>query len=267
MDTHELKLPERIRVLIGDAPCSLDEVGRSDSTVIMLDDKVLKIEKASEKTDDAEQMLAWMAKKKLPVPGILCCTIRDGMHYLLMERIQGHMVCDEKQMENREEVHALLVKGLRMLWETDASVCPVKRMLADDLRYVRERVEKGMIPQEAFYAEAFDKEDFETPEQLLQWLESHQPSFEPVLSHGDYCLPNVMIENGDIAGFIDLGSAALADRYSDIADCYQSLKNNYNGFFGGKVYPDYSPEDFLKALDIAIDREKLRYYLLLHCLM
>lgn len=266
MNGKEIKLPERIRVLMGDKPVRLDEVGKSGSTVMMLERMVLKIEKASEKTDDAEQMLGWM-QGKLPVPGILCATIRDGMHYLLMERIPGHMSCDEKQMENRDEVHALLARGLRMLWDTDGKGCPVRRTLEDDLKYVRDRVQKKQIPPEEFYAEGFEKEAFETPEQLLLWLEENRPRFDPVLSHGDYCMPNVMIQDGNVAGFIDLGSAALADRYSDIADCYRSLKNNYNGFFGGKVYPDYDPEDFLKALGIPVDREKLRYYLLLHCLM
>ena len=265
MNGKEIKLPERIRVLMGDKPVRLDEVGKSGSTVMMLERMVLKIEKASEKTDDAEQMLGWM-QGKLPVPGILCATIRDGMHYLLMERIPGHMSCDEKQMENRDEVHALLAKGLRMLWDTDGKGCPVRRTLEDDLKYVRDRVQKKQIPPEEFYAEGFEKEAFETPEQLLLWLEENRPRFDPVLSHGDYCMPNVFFDQGRVSGMIDLGDAGVADRWRDIALCWGSLERNFGGVYGGKVYHDFDPVMLVDKLGIPMDGEKLAYYLRLNAM-
>ena len=152
-----------------------------------------------------------------------------------------------------------------MIWNTPVEGCPRVRTFESDLQKARQRVEHDEI--EEFYRDAFEDEPFETPMDLLLYLEAHVPPFEGVMSHGDYCLPNVLIKDGKVNGFIDLGGAGIADRYCDIADCYRSLKGNYWGWFDTKAYADYDPEDFLRALQMPIDREKLRFVLLLNNLL
>ena len=77
------------------------------------------------------------------------------------------------------------------------------------------------------------------------------------------CLPNVFLQQDKISGFIDLGRCGIADRYQDIALCYRSLVNNYQGAYGGKVYPTFYPERLFEKLGIEPDWEKVRYYILL----
>lgn len=48
----------------------------------------------------------------------------------------------------------------------------------------------------------------------------------PVLIHGDFCLPNVMLDDWRFSGFIDLGSAGLGDRHVDIHWALWSLAYN-----------------------------------------
>ena len=97
----------------------------------------------------------------------------------------------------------------------------------------------------------------------MDWLEENRPVCEPVFSHGDFCLPNVLLQDGQVAGFIDLGDAGVGDRWRDIALCYRSLKHNFDGTFGGKVYEDFNPDMLFEKLGLEPNQEKLRYYILL----
>ena len=120
-----------------------------------------------------------------------------------------------------------------------------------------------MIDLENLNPGTFGKGGFKDPSDLLKWLEKNKPDYEPVLSHGDFCLPNLFLDNGKISGFIDLEDTGIGDKWSDIADCYRSLKGNSEGIFGGKNYPDVKPDLIFQALGIKPDAEKLRFFNLL----
>lgn len=77
-----------------------------------------------------------------------------------------------------------------------------------------------------------------------------------VFTHGDYCLPNVVINGDAVSGFIDLGLAGVADRYQDLALGARSLTYNFGLewvplFFEtyGIVQPAQARIDFYKLLD------------------
>lgn len=53
--------------------------------------------------------------------------------------------------------------------------------------------------------------------------------------HGDFCLPNVMLDNGEFSSFIDVGLAGIGDRHIDIYWVLWSL--NYN--LGTDKYTDH----------------------------
>lgn len=109
----------------------------------------------------------------------------------------------------------------------------------------------------------FGEGGFKNPEELLHWLEAHKPDFEPVLSHGDFCLPNIFVDGGRITGFIDLGDTGVGDKWRDIALGLRSLRHNLDGTFGGKVYPNINPELLFDELGIEPDWEKIKWYILL----
>ena len=67
-----------------------------------------------------------------------------------------------------------------------------------------------------------DRDDFQPenagrePVDIYQrLLETRPPVEDLVFTHGDYCLPNVILEDGRVRGFIDLGRAGVADRYQE----------------------------------------------------
>ena len=47
-----------------------------------------------------------------------------------------------------------------------------------------------------------------------------------VVVHGDYCLPNVLMKDGQFSGLIDLGQAGIGDRHIDIYWAIWSLWYN-----------------------------------------
>ena len=90
----------------------------------------------------------------------------------------------------------------------------------------------------------------------------HRPEEDLVLSHGDYCLPNVFADGQELTGFIDIGLSGVADKWIDIEKGLWSMWANTTGFFGGKQRP-FDRQLLFNALGMQPDEDKLRYYSLL----
>ena len=254
-------LPGCIQALVSGRPYASDQIGLSGSEIRLYDDMVLKIGPRRRDTANSIRMLRWLTGK-LPVPEVLACEEDDERQYLLMGRIRGKMACDSFYLSRPGLLIPLLAEGLRMFWSVDITDCPVTRSLDDELAEARSRVERGLVDVSRAEPGTFGPEGFADPAALLEWLETHRPPADPVLSHGDFCLPNVYLKGERVSGFIDLGDAGVADRWRDISLCYRSLKHNCDGRYG-TCYPDVRPEQLFDALGIEPDREKLRYYILL----
>ena len=237
-------LPEEIRAYTGGRSFVSESIGLSGDEVWMSEDSVLKISTDLKNSLETVKILRWLAGR-LPVPEVIAHTVEGGKSFLLMTRIKGRMSCGKYFLEHPAELLERMAEGLRMFWDTDITGCPRIRDAAAELDDLRPRLESGLIRD---------------PE-LFRRLENSKPPCDPVLSHGDFCLPNVFIDGGHISGFVDLGDCGIADRYRDIALCWQSLKSNFDGTFGGNVYPGFDPDDLFGALGITPDREKLNYYL------
>ncbi len=255
-------IPKAIKSIVSDTPYTVDSVGLSQSQVLMFPNMVLKIEKYSRKVDEALQMMKWL-DGKIPVPKVLCHEVCGEYQYLLMSRVDGKMSCDEYYLERPNELLDLLSEALKMLWNVEISNCPRRRDLDTELEEARYRVENGLVDVECTEPETFGENGFASPSDLLKWLENNKPEIEPVLSHGDFCLPNIFLDNGRVSGFIDLGDSGVSDKWRDISLCYRSLKHNFDGSFGGKVYSDFDPDMLFYKLNIEPNREKLKYYILL----
>lgn len=56
-----------------------------------------------------------------------------------------------------------------------------------------------------------------------------------VLSHGDFCLPNILADNSSITGFLDWGYCTVSSKQADIDTCIESLENNLTGCFSDGI--------------------------------
>ena len=212
-----IELPEKIKDVLGSSVYSSDIVGMSGASVLLFEDKVLKIDK----------------------------------------------VCDESYLTRPQELTRILAEGLKMFWGIDISKCPYHCRLDKKLEMARYNVEHDLVDVDNVEPDTFGENGFQSPAHLLDWLEHNRPEEDIVLSHGDYCLPNIFIENGKISGFLDLGKTGCADRYQDIALCYRSLKHNYEGKYGGRTYEGFDPDSLFDQLGTKPDWDKIKYYMLL----
>lgn len=257
-----MKLPESISRLIAGKQYSIDDVGMSGSQIMVFDNAVLKIVKCRKENDNTVQMMRWL-EGRIPVPRVICYEHDAEYQYLLMSKLTGKMSCDEYYLEHPQELLTLLAEAMKMLWTVDVTDCPRKRDIDAELAEAKYRVENDLVDMDNVEPTTFGEGGFRDPKELLRWLEDNRPDYEPVLSHGDFCLPNIFIEDGRISGFIDLGDTGVGDKWRDIALCYRSLKHNFDGSYGGKVYADFQPDMLFEKLGIQPNWEKLKYYILL----
>ena len=259
-----MDFPKKIRDLVGEQPYERNEVGMSSSDVLIFPDYVLKIQKQSAETDNEPAIVAWL-NGCLPVPEIPAYEVENGTAYTLMSKVRGRMLCDAELMRDPQRVMDLAAEGLKRLWSVDIYDCPCRvSRLEERLKAARYRVENGLVDTEDAEPETYGSNGFRDPMELVQWLEANRPAEDLVLTHGDYCLPNIFEENGSISGLIDLGKMGPADRWQDVAICLRSLKANFSGGFGGPVvFPEFEPSMLLERLGIPMNVEKMRYYILL----
>ena len=123
-------------------------------------------------------------------------------------------------------------------------------------------MEAGQVDMNLVDPGTFGEGGVSSPAELLKWLEEHKPGCEPVLTHGDFCLPNVFLEDWARTGFLDLGRSGIGDRWTDIAILWRTLRDNFGGHYGEAV-PGFHPDALFDALGIEKDEERLRYYLLM----
>lgn len=257
-----MNIPASIKRRIGYQKGALDKIGCSDAQVLMFDDMVLKIQQDSNPAGNEHQMTRWL-QGKLPVPEIIEEAHVDGVWYLLMTRVNGHNLCGESILDDQHRLAELMAEGLRRMWAVNIDGCPADRTLDQKFREIEAGIRGGWITREqSCQPETYGSEGFESPAQLFDWLVKNRPEEEFVLSHGDYCLPNVMANQCGLTGLIDLGYAGIADKWVDIEKGLWSMWANTTGVFGGPKRA-FDRKYLFEALNMQPDDDKLRYYSLL----
>ncbi|MDW7656898.1 MAG: APH(3') family aminoglycoside O-phosphotransferase [Bacillota bacterium] len=257
------RLPKSIARRIAGLTWKCDDIGMSDSTILLFDDRVLKIEKASRSSENELKLLVWL-DGKVPVPKIIEAETLDGYSFLLMSRLTGEMACSDNSLQHIEDTVRALANGLKQLWQIDISSCPCSNKISEKLRQAKYNIEKGLVHTDNFNPETFSSEGFKDVSDLYKYLDRNRPQEDIVFSHGDFCLPNVFVSGPVATGFLDWGNGGVADRWQDIALCVRSLRYNYIDFaeYGENEYEKYKKQLFLE-IGLEPDEAKIRYYILL----
>ena len=130
--------------------------------------------------------------------------------FMLTERVRGEDLTFAKYLAEPKKLCDTLAALLRELHETEFSACPVPNHTAKYLATVERNYRLGL------YDLSFAPE-FATAEEAYSLVRENAHMLKnEVLLHGDYCLPNVMLDDWRFSGFIDVGNGGVGDRHVDL---------------------------------------------------
>ena len=131
--------------------------------------------------------------------------------WLLTRAVPGEDCTFRGYLEDPKRLSALLGEKLRMLHEVSTAGCPVTDHTGAYLAAVAEGQARGRFDGSYYHREGLTEAAARSTIQEAAPLLKNE-----VLLHGDYCLPNVMLEDWRFSGFIDLDHGGIGDRHIDL---------------------------------------------------
>ena len=132
--------------------------------------------------------------------------------WLLTSRIAGEDCLHSRYLENPERLCDTLGSVLRLLHGQAAAGCPVSHSPEEMLRRAACARDAGK-----FNRELAEEQGFSSAEEAWQAAVSGAALLKTdTLIHGDYCLPNVMLDNWHFSWLIDVGGGGIGDRHVDL---------------------------------------------------
>jgi aminoglycoside 3'-phosphotransferase II len=197
--------------------------------------------------------LRWLGDH-VPVPEVVAAD-SDGNHeWLVLTALSGSDATSPDHLDP-EGLVRLLGECLRRFHDlAPAPSCPFDATTDTDLVRAKERAAAGRV----------DEDDFEpifagmTASALYDLLVASRPAGDDdlVVLHGDYCVPNVIVDGGVLSGYVDVGRAGVGDRHRDLGIAARSIAQNFGGHAVGAFMdaygvdrPDLARLDFFVMLD------------------
>jgi kanamycin kinase len=133
--------------------------------------------------------------------------------WLLTTRVPGEDCLYPPYMEDPKRLCDTLAYLLRELHGMDFSGCPVPDRMAEYCATAEHNYRTGQFDRTLFP----DNWGYATPEEAWAVIEANRHLLRSdCLLHGDYCFPNIMLDNWKFSGFIDLDSGGVGDRHLDL---------------------------------------------------
>ena len=215
--------------------------------------------------------LRWMAVNALPVPRIVADLVVGDTAYMLTEGLPGLDASVPRADGSEPFTIRALAAALERLHATPVAGCPFVHSAAARVEEASRRVAAGFVEPLEFDEGRGTRDPAELLGVLIasharlaarQTLGDVAPEGR-VFTHGDYCLPNVILRDAPrgprdsrmLSGFIDVGRAGVADPYQDLALATRSIARN----LGARWVPVFFAEYGIHA----VDAERIEFYTLL----
>lgn len=206
-------IPQELVEMIGYAPI-FDSSCSPEARVYFIDrDGGFYIKRAAAGTLRREaEMTAYFHTKGLSAE-VLDYRTEENFDWLVTSRVAGEDCTHADYLADPKRLCDLLAERLRMLHETDFTDCPVQNRMRDYLALADKNHRAGQYDLSLFG----DCTPYATADEAYAALQAGREAFRcDVLLHGDYCLPNVMLDAWRFSGFIDVGNGGVGDRHVDL---------------------------------------------------
>ncbi len=133
--------------------------------------------------------------------------------WMLTERVAGEDCTHAMYLNDPQKLCDTTAELLRRLHETDFAGCPVPDHTKKYLSTVERNYKSGNYDTESFP----DSFGYASAEEAISVVRKYGYCLQTdTLLHGDYCLPNVLLNNWKFSKFIDLGNGGIGDRHVDL---------------------------------------------------
>ncbi len=133
--------------------------------------------------------------------------------FLLTRAVPGEDCLDAAYLSDPKRLCDTLAIVLRQLHDTLHAGCPVTDRCGIYLEEAAQGYARGYYEADLFNPDS----GFSTAEESWAEIQANGCHLtNNALLHGDYCLPNILLQSWAFSGFIDLGKAGIGDRHFDI---------------------------------------------------
>lgn len=174
---------------------------------------ILKIQRLSTRNDLHEEYvrIKWL-QNRFRVPKLYYYDEINNVKYMLMEKIDG------VPAHKYENFAYIIGKKLREFHDIDLKDC---KFIQNSVEILEKNAIKNI---DIIYPQIQEQYEM-SKDEIINFIKNNVPK-DIVLVHGDYSLPNILINESGEVGVIDLGDVSISSKYFDFYYLFKSLKRN-----------------------------------------
>ena len=210
---------------------------------------ILKIQRAGLQNEYLNYK--WL-KGKLPVPDIIFFSCEKEFEAICLTEVKGKTLEKYMGLWTPEKVVEQYALSLKKMHSLTIDKYALKQNLQNRIAAAKYNLKNGKVDKDNLQPENQSEDISELFKTLLSLVPTNH---EPVFTHGDFCFDNIIFNDTQISGYIDLANGGVADKYQDIGLAVRNINETFGSGYVSLFFSRY-------GLD-KINEDKIKFYILL----